>query len=171
MSSFAITTAQEFLSKLIDEESDLKESHSLSSRHALNATMTAYHLYEWVWGGLVKRRADLHTLWKLKTFSGKKDRERFFKYLLTRCPALDTAEKIANGTKHFDRGRVSTGSHKGDFSPEFSRDFDTSYLWVARSDRKKPTDADDPRQYVEDFIRELVEFWKAFFVENDFDVP
>jgi len=60
MASFGITTARDFLNKLVEEQRDFEASHCLSARHAINAVMTAYHLHEWVWGEFVKNRPDLH---------------------------------------------------------------------------------------------------------------
>ena len=46
MASFGIRTPTDLLNKLIEDQRDFEESHCLSARHAINATMTAYHLHE-----------------------------------------------------------------------------------------------------------------------------
>ena len=63
MTSFEIATAKDFLSKLKEEQNDFTASHSLSSRHAVNAILTAYHLQEWVWKECGKCRPDLIVKW------------------------------------------------------------------------------------------------------------
>jgi hypothetical protein len=163
MSSFSIRTPRDFLEKLINEQGDLHASDCLSARHAINATMTAYHLHEWVWGGFAKKRNDLHRQWQLQSLPGRTDCHRFFRYLATQCPSLAVAEKITNGTKHFDGAKVGTGEHHGAFGREFSSEFDISYLWVERKDLTSPQDHAAPRQRAEEFIKELVEFWQTFF--------
>jgi hypothetical protein len=164
VSSFSIRTARDFLAKLVDERNDFKNSIELSARHAINASMTAYHLHEWVWKEFVKRRRDLHQQWGLRNFQGKPN-QRFFQYLVTQCPALDTAEKITNGTKHFDPSKIVTGEHEGAFSRDFSRDLDVSYLWIEREDLKAPQEPHAPQQDAEDFLDELVTFWETFFLK------
>jgi hypothetical protein len=59
MTSFGISTPRDLLGKLVEEERDFKASACLSARYAINATMTAYHLYEWVWGGFAKHHFHL----------------------------------------------------------------------------------------------------------------
>ena len=78
----------------------------------------------------------------------------------TRCPGIEDARKITNGTKHFGPSKIPTGSHHGDFDrADFSDDFDVSYLWIDRN---------GTRIRAEDFIEELVKFWDAFFAQTDF---
>ena len=52
---FGIETAKDLLEKLEQDIADFRSSKCLSERHALNAVWTAYHMHEWVWGGLLKR--------------------------------------------------------------------------------------------------------------------
>jgi hypothetical protein len=53
---------------------------------------------------------------------------------------------------------MATGRHHGAFQRDAfqSNVFDVSYLWIER---------DGQRQRAEDFIKELVDFWIAFFEE------
>ena len=157
MASFGIETPTDLLDKLIEEYWDFARSHCLSARHAINATMTAYHLHEWVWGGFVKGRPDLHSTWQLSP-GERSGCEHFKKWLGTQCPAFPDAEKVTNGTKHFDHSAISTGEHQGIFQRSAFQEnaFDVSYLWIEEDGRKRRA---------EDFIKELVDYWTAFFKE------
>jgi hypothetical protein len=156
MTSFNITSASAFLAKFQEEQADFHASHCLSARHALNAIITAYHLHEWVWDEC-RHRAELLKKWGLKANGGAKN---FKVYLSQFCPALDDARKVANGTKHFRPNKIDTGAHHGGFQRNvFQSDaFDVSYLWIER---------DGDQQRAEDFIKELAEFWRRFFEENE----
>jgi hypothetical protein len=58
--------------------------------------------------------------------TAKKDADEFRVYLAdqTRCPGIEDARKVTNGTKHFSPSKkISTGSHHGDFDrADFSAD-------------------------------------------------
>jgi hypothetical protein len=73
MATFGVTTAKEFLEKLHEEQADFVASHCLSTRHALNAIITAYHLHEWVWGECCADRPDLIKKWGLIPFPYQSD--------------------------------------------------------------------------------------------------
>jgi hypothetical protein len=157
MASFEIRTASRFLQKFRQDREDFIKSDFLSERHALNAIITAYHLIDWVWGDFAKDRHDLYSQWHI---SSARDRKKQFEdYLFAVCPALADARELTNGTKHF-ADTIETGKHEGAFQRGVFQDdaFDVSYLWIERSDGR--------RQQVEDFIRELVDFWDAFFLEH-----
>ena len=132
-----ITTPQDFLQKLIDEQHDFQQTNCLSARHAINAAITAYHLHEWVWGSWIKRRFDLHAEWHLAP--GKAEIEDFKKWIGARCLAFEVAEKITNGSKHFDRRSIATGEHRGAFQAGVFQPsaFDVSYLWIDRDGGKQ----------------------------------
>jgi hypothetical protein len=161
MATFGITSPTALFHKLREEQADFERVDCLSSRHAINAIMTAYHLHEWVWGDFVKKRLDLHAAWQLVP-AGKAKYAHFKSWLQKKCPAMIDAEAVTNGTKHFGE-HVPTGEHKGVFDRNvFQNDaFDVSYLWIECGGRE---------QRAEDFIRELVEFWEKFFAEHK-DIP
>ena len=107
MATFGITSPTELLDKLLEEQADFEKEDCLSSRHAINAIMTAYHLHEWVWGAFVKHRPDLHTAWQLAR--GRRAKCADFKlWLQTKCPAMIEAKQVTSGTKHF-HAYVPTG--------------------------------------------------------------
>jgi len=155
--SFGIKTPFDLLNKLIEEYRDFAKSHCLSARYAINATMTAYHLHEWVWGAFVKGRPDLHLMWQLSP-GERSECEHFKQWLGMQCPAFADAEKVTNGTKHFNNSAISTGEHKGIFQRSAFQEnaFDVSYLWIEQDGQKRRA---------EDFIKELVDYWAAFFKE------
>jgi hypothetical protein len=158
---FGITGPTALFHNLREEQIDFEKEDCLSSRHAINAIMTAYHLHEWVWKAYLKQRSDLHAAFQLKP--GEKALCLQFKsWLETACPAMVEARKVTNGAKHL-RVRVPTGEHKGAFDRNvFQNDaFDVSYLWIERVGREQRAEA---------FIRELVEFWEKFFAEHK-DIP
>lgn len=86
--TFDITTARDFLHKIvIPQHRDFKKANS-SSRHALLAMICAYHMYEWV-------HKEKFTRKHFKSvYRSEEDRD----YM----PELfDIARRIVNGTKHF----------------------------------------------------------------------
>jgi hypothetical protein len=162
MASFGITTPTAMLDKLFEEQRDFESGHCLSARHAINATMTAYHLHEWVWGAFAKGRPDLHQEWQLSP--GKKaNREDFLSWVEQQCPAIADAQSVTNGMKHFNPAAIQTGEHKGGFQAGVfqSNGFDVSHLWIERNGVK---------QRAEEFINELVKFWRDEFFAK-YNVP
>ena len=79
------------------------------------------------------------------------------------CPTLALVQDIANGSKHkiiekYSPKLKDAGLHKGDFSREFSRDFDVSHLVVT-------TNSGD-QVWFEDVIESAVAYWTTFFQIN-----
>jgi hypothetical protein len=153
MASFEITSARQFLAKLHEEQSDFAASHFQSSRHALNAVITAYHLHEWVWGAL-RARPDHQQIWPYKSH-----KQFLNKFLVPRCPQLASALSVADGTKHFQLGKIPAGKHRGVFQSGVFQPsvFDVSYLWIKHNGHREPADA---------FIAALVNFWDGFLDEH-----
>jgi hypothetical protein len=129
MASFGLTTAADFLRKLRHERADFVQSECLDPRHALNAVMTGYHLYEWVYPEIAGRTDCPH-----------KDAEAFREAVkaIAGSPIAD-AGRIANGTKHFKLERIKTGKHKGSFQRNIVQPnaFDVSHLWLERDGHKQ----------------------------------
>jgi hypothetical protein len=147
MASFGLNTSADFLQKLREERADFVHSKCLSSRHAVNAVMTAYHLCEWVLAELANRPEFEH-----KTLES-------FRETLEGGSLIKDAVLVANGTKHFKPEKIKTGQRKGAFQRgAFQHDaFDVSHLWLERNGK---------RQRAEDFIDELVQLYDRFFKEN-----
>ncbi len=151
--SFDIRTPADLLKKLHEEYQEFL-NNPVSSRHAVNCAVTAWHLIEWVWASHKQ---------KMMTLSQSIKKEADFKqYISLRCPEIETMQAIANGTKHFKVDKRSGGSnvkaariHRGGFSQEFSREFDISLLEIEL--------ADGSTLVFDDTIKTVVEFWDSFF--------
>ena len=154
MPGFGIESPRDLLRKLEQEMEDFEASSHLSERHALNAVWTAYHIYEWVWGDLLKGNYALQQGLGLCPSGTTASKEDFLAYLDSNCPAFVDAQTLTNAAKHFIRAGKKSGLHSGAFSSAFSRDFDISYLWIERQSGR--------RQNAEDFHQELVDFWRSF---------
>lgn len=85
--SFEIRDHNDYFAKLEAEFEDLRRE-PLSSRHAMNFAMNAYHMCEWVWEyePLVKAR-----------YSGSKV---FYDTVNGKCPAIPVMRDLTNGSKH-----------------------------------------------------------------------
>ena len=152
--SFRITSPADFLAKLKLERESL-ESDLTSSRHAINAAMTAWHLLEWVWGGAIQD--DNAT--RLRLGAASKDFPTFRQFVLDKCPAMETMRCIGEGSKHFGgtagTGVIETREHGGAFSSGFSKAFDISRLEVQKSDRTTA--------YFDLELDAVIQFWEDFF--------
>lgn len=149
--SFEITTPKDMLNKLILEVGDY-EKQLTSSRHAINAAMTAWHLVEWIYFEF-----DFKT-----NFPKISDFKREIKL---KCPKLQIMHDITNGSKHFQITNyppkvTETKLHEGAFSDDFSRDYDISRLQVVYNNKTF------------DFINEIEnvrDFWVEYF-KNELNV-
>lgn len=145
--SFDIKSSKDFFQKLVEDHEEFKLS-STSSRIALNCAMTAWHLTEWVY---YEYHENLSTKFPLL-----KDFQNMMK---KQCPSLQIMHDLANGTKHFKLNRhrtsiESTELHLGDFSSDFSRDFDISSLVIILNDGRKI--------YFEDEINTCLNYWVKY---------
>jgi hypothetical protein len=147
---FEIRTAEQYLIKFIEDYKDFKINPE-SSRHAINAVMTGYHLHEWVWGNKVQNNLSLMRKFGLEV----KEIDDFKSWIKEECPEFEIARKITNGSKHFDL--LESGKHKGAFSQDFSADFDISYLYVY--------DEKGTELRADDIINKLIKFWDRVFKE------
>ena len=143
--SFEITTPKDMLNKLFMEVGDY-EKQLTSSRHAINAAMTAWHLVEWIYFDF-----DFKT-----KFPKISDYKREIKLL---CPKLQIMLDIANGSKHFQITNyppkvTETKLHEGAYSDDYSSDYDISRLQVVYNSE------------IFDFINEILivrDFWVEYF--------
>ena len=148
---FEIKTAEQFLKKFIEDYEDFK-NNSESTRYAINAIMTGYHLHEWVWGEKVINNLSLRKKLGLKNRKIKD----FRNWIEGECSEFEIARAITVGSKHFIL--LESGKHEGAFSQDFSADFDISYLYVC--------DEKGARVRADDIIKILMKFWEKFFKET-----
>jgi hypothetical protein len=87
--AYEIKTSVDFFKKVLDEREDCLREPT-SSRHAMNFSITAWHLHEWIW-------AEYKRPLLKKRFNNK---EGFIEYLFKRSE-LKTIKDLANGSKHF----------------------------------------------------------------------
>jgi hypothetical protein len=96
--SFAYKSALQFFEKLQDEYLSLV-ADPLSSRHAVNFAMTAWHLADWTWAQNLqdapKEQFELYGR-RFKDFNSYK------LHLTLACPDLKIIQAICNGSKHVD---------------------------------------------------------------------
>lgn len=99
------------------------QSDPMSSGNAVICAILAWHLVEWV-----------HQ--EYEEFSERFPKKREFQsHLKKRCVSLSYIQDIANGSKHrgiskYQPSVRNTTSHKGAFSPAFSKGFDVPSLRI-----------------------------------------
>ena len=147
---FEIKTAEHFLKIFMENCEDFKNDPE-STRHAINAIITGYHLHEWVWGDKIKTNFLLMKKLRLKN----KKIGGFIDWIIGECPEFEMARTIPNGSKHFDLSE--SGKQEGAFSRDFSTEFDVSYLYVC--------DEKGTRVTADELIKNLVKFWERVFKE------
>jgi hypothetical protein len=91
---FAITNAKEYREKVEEDLAELASDIANSSR-AMNATISLYHLHEWLWAHTLKPKKPV-TL-GTSTITSKK---QFVSWLDLNCPHFELLQQLANGSKH-----------------------------------------------------------------------
>ena len=94
-SAFAITP-HDMYEKMLEEYEDFKQDSS-SIRHAINFTLTAYHLREWVWKSYLKSNSKLRS----KISKDIKTAHDFYEHMNSECEELKIVKELANNVKHF----------------------------------------------------------------------
>ncbi len=145
--SFDIKTSVDFYKKLLADHEEFSNDRT-SSRVALNCAMTAWHLTEWTYHEFKPVLSNIHSTLGHYQQGLKND-----------CPSLQIMHDLANGTKHYQLKRhksvvKATDLHLGDFSNDFSRDFDISSLDIELNDGSKI--------YFEDEIETVISFWTIY---------
>jgi hypothetical protein len=143
--SFEIRNSQDLYNRLLADFNDLNND-PLSSRHAINCAMTAWHLVDW-------------TFIEFRIRHGYSDIGLYRQFL--NSPSLDIMGDIANGSKHLivtrPRSDISnTQIHDGDFDPnDFSFDYDVSCLELEMKDGSK-------KIFIEE-MKQVKLFWELYF--------
>lgn len=151
---FDLTTSADFFDKMVDDFDDLFND-PLSTRHAINCALSAYHMHEWVWGDWLK--ADKATQQKL----GIEGFNEWRAWVKIKEPFFEVVESLANGSKHFGTSnanglmtqvyRFEPGGH--DYEDFIGRSLDVGFQ-----------DGNDIHWMdVSQILEHVVLFWQRFF--------
>jgi len=91
---FGITTATDFRAKAARDNAAL-QAEIENADLAINAVLSAYHLYEWVWRLVLKPIKPA-----LVRGSALRSKDDWVKWLDTNCPHFGLLQELANGSKH-----------------------------------------------------------------------
>ena len=140
---------------LVQDFDDFMENQS-SARHALHCAVTAYHLYEWVWGDWLNKD---YVAWK--AMGDVRNKESFLAWIDTACPWFPNIQDLANGTKHFlrNQGFESVRIAGYNAAPYGMGLYGQPYLLIDFGE-----DASEHRFYTAGALLEVVvRFWRDFF--------
>jgi len=145
---FDLTTAEQMLAKFRLEVDTFKGEES--SRNAMNAIWTGYHLLEWIWNERLHGDNARQALASVRSEADLRAKVK------SEHPLFEAVRLLANGSKHFERkpGDPTTGAHQGAFSKAFSRGFDVDYLFV---------DFAGARHDLVAVLDGLLKYWAQFF--------
>lgn len=152
---FDIIDSRDFYAMLVNDFDDFMDNQS-SARHAFHCAVTAYHLYEWVWGNWLK--TDYECWEKL---GGIRDKKDFLSWVKQKCPWFEFVEDLANGSKHFVRDQSFESSRIVGYGqgPYGIGPYSSSYLLIDFRE-----DAGEHRYYDAATLLEVVlRFWRDFF--------
>lgn len=143
--SFEIKNSRDLFKKLQEEYKDL-ENDELSSRHAINCAMTAWHLTDWTF----KEYMSSH---------GFNDIGKYRESLT--CASLKIMHDIAKGGKHLNVSRPKTGiTDTVKVDGDFSSDFDPNDFLVGSLDLIM---ADGTIKNFFDEMTVVLQFWQEYF--------
>jgi hypothetical protein len=148
--SFELRNSADMLGKLKFDAAEYLADNE-SSYKALNYAMTAWHLSEWVYHEF--KASEFNTL------------SKFQEALKLKCPEIQIAHDISNGSKHYKLNRhysqtLSTKYHRGFFSSDFySKDFfDVSGLVVEMRSGEQ--------HYFTEIVMSIRDFWLEYFLSE-----
>ena len=161
--SFGIISSREFYNKLIEEYNEF-DSNYISARHAINCSITSWHLTDWTYNEFFKADPDYQTKEKTKEKNGKvyvKVIPGVLIYqneLVKKCPELKYMRLIANGSKHCllrnTEIKEKTVIYKGDYNNDYSRhDYDVDRFQI---------DTDGGKIDFEKTLMKTIEFWNDY---------
>ncbi|MGI9609394.1 MAG: hypothetical protein ACR2NL_03770 [Acidimicrobiia bacterium] len=113
-----MTGPEALLEKLHAERADVS-ADPLSTRHAMNASLTAWHMTTWVWKHRIKHNWDYRSQLRL----GRGGHGEFVAAVMKQCPELSTMEGVSNATKHLAL-EVAVDVAPGPYGPGYSDGFD-----------------------------------------------
>ena len=125
--TFQITNSEAFYNKLLQEYADFDKQH-LNPRHAINCSITSWHLIDWTFQEYNSYHPAFQDSEKIDPKGCIHKISGLLKYqqhLLKKCPELELMKLIANGSQYCilkDKNRFKeTTIRAGDFSTDFSR--------------------------------------------------
>jgi hypothetical protein len=151
---FGITNYEEFYAMLVEDFDEFMKNRQ-SARCAMHCAITAYHLYEWVWGDWLK--TDHAT----KTKLGITDRASFLSWIDNKCLWFPIIQALANGGKHFSPEQAFETIHVKGYGqgPFGAGGFGAGYLIIDYGEG-----AGEHRWQPAAHLLELaVRFWRDFF--------
>jgi hypothetical protein len=149
---FDIEKSEDFYRKLVEDYDDFMASPS-SARLALNCILTAYHLYEWVWGDWLKSDRALKSKLNIRT---KAD---FLKWIDSVWGFFPLIQDLANGTKHFGRPQAIATHKVVSFGPLPAGPDGKGYLALDLSGAGEGWGLMPAAHLIEGTVR----FWRDFF--------
>lgn len=161
---FDIMTSRDFYAKLVADFDDYMSAPD-SSRHALNCAITAFHLYEWVWGDWLK------TDYVVQKALGIRNQKTFLEWITRASPWFVAVRDLANGTKHFIRDQGFETMRIGGYGAGAYGvgPYGRAYLLIDFGE-----DAAEHRWLPAQHLLEVVvRFWRDFFKKYrpDMDIP
>lgn len=144
--TFGVDTARDKYQEFLEEYGEYKDDVT-SIIKATNLSTSAWHLIDWTF----EDYKSIHNLDKIVDY-----RETLY----PTCPSLKIMHDLANAKKHknLDRPKArlkGTKKHKGDFSRDFSFDFDITYLEI---ELENGTKLDFEKE-----IDKVKSFWDNYF--------
>jgi hypothetical protein len=136
---FELKTPHDLLAKLRRDFKRIESSNRLDADPAFDFFVAAHHMLDWVYPG----------------DSGKEARRKE----VQASPLLQVCSHLANGSKHFQakseihKAVADTQPHAGQFSDQFSDEFDVDRLEVLLQDGSVKT--------VKELAREVLTFWET----------
>ena len=146
MNGFNLLVSSKDLYNKLLSDGDLFSEDGLSTFKALNVATTAWHLTDWVYNEFENN--SFNNIGAM--------RESFY----LSCPQLRIMHDLATGFKHFTTSHPKSDMsgnhlHEGEFSSEFSFEFDVSCLMI---------DFDNGDSEILDLIFEkVIAFWTQYF--------
>ena len=147
--TFDLQNSRDCLEDLRGTVSDFKKD-PLNPRIARYGAVVAWSICDWIFEEHGSRL-------------GYKTLPKFQEDIRKKCPELEYLQNLANSLKHKTITRHTPSlrnadKHTGDFSQEFSRDFDISGLMLTVQDGRQ--------LWFEDVIEEALAFWDGYFKDK-----
>jgi hypothetical protein len=158
--SFDVRDSYSFFEKLKDEFKEL-ELNPTSTRTAINFSMTAFHLTDWLYWETKTENEIKEIKGDYKIFRNKMDKELkdFVSEIKSSCPEIQIVHDITNGFKHavlfrHTRQGDSTLKKGGGFSPGFNKGYNIQCLLVK---------VDNKELHFDEIANKVMMFWERYF--------